>query len=117
MSTATPTDSMTHYIGQGDTAPQFQATLTSERTASWTLAGASVKLWIWPENGGAAILAGGSCSIVDPVAHSITYSPIASDTAVAGKHPMRVIVTFADGTKESFPNDGYGTWAVSATPS
>lgn len=95
---------LTHYIKQGDTDPILSATLTSESTAPWSLADASVYLNITAEGTGTTIRNRGVCTVVDATLHTVTYQPVSGDTAAPGAHPLEFVVVFADLSVERFPN-------------
>jgi hypothetical protein len=94
------------YIGQGDTASAIQQTLETATGAAVNLTGASVKFTMQPINGGAVKISGAAATIVAPNTNGVVkYSWQAADTDTAGWYVASWEVTYADATKQTFPND------------
>jgi hypothetical protein len=88
----------------GDILPPIGVTLTPLAS---TLAGATVRFKMVPEDAG---VAGPSidavATVTDVVAGTVRYNWVAGQTAVAGTYRARFVVTYGDGSVETFPSSG-----------
>lgn len=89
------------YIKRNDTSPSVEATL-SAKGSPVDLTGATVYFHMSDGLGGLG-------TIVDPSTGKVRYDWQAGDTATAGVYYSEWEVVYADGKKETFPNDGYST--------
>lgn len=114
------------YIGQGDTASPIVRTLTDALGAAVDIQGATVRFNMIPIRGGTPVVNAGLAlnqqngTGVDGTKGRVAYgtgsSPWGGATAVAGDYLVQFVVTFADGTVETFPNGGYLLLTVTADP-
>lgn len=89
-------------IGQGDTAPALTAQLTQNGTPV-NLTGATVEFRMAP-HGTKTTTVDGTATLTDATNGKVSYPWKASDTATPGDYDFMFVVTFSDGSKESFPN-------------
>ena len=97
-------------IAVGDTAPPITGTLLlADRVTPQNLTGATVTLEVRNAVTGAVLFAGRPVTLVDAANGKVQYAWQSGDTATAARYEGRWHVTYADGTKETFPNghDGF----------
>ncbi|HEU5032683.1 MAG TPA: BppU family phage baseplate upper protein [Spirillospora sp.] len=97
---------------RGDTAPALSATLYADDAGATPLdlTGATVKLIMATtasEPGNPKVNA--ACQLVDAAAGQVSYSWLPTDVDTAAKYQAEFEVTWADGTIQTFPRDGYLT--------
>jgi hypothetical protein len=97
---------MTFYIKQNDTVPSLRADLKNGDDEAIDLTGASVK-FIMRAIGSTTVTTNASASIVDDEGGTVQYNWQAEDTDTVGSYQAEFEVTYAGGTIETFPNDGY----------
>ena len=90
----------------GDTAIVWNDTLTYSDNTPVNLTGATVNLVVRTFDS-ATPLFNSAASIVTPLAGTVSYSPTAVNTAVAGNYMGNWIVTFSGGAVQTFPTVGY----------
>jgi hypothetical protein len=95
----------TFYLKSEDTAPVLEATLTDASGEPIDLTGASVLFKMaTPRNGETVVDT--SARIADASAGLVRYPWAAEDTAEPGRYRAEFVVTYADGSIETFPNVG-----------
>jgi hypothetical protein len=99
------------YIKQGDVLPVITTQCLDENGAAVNLTGASVRFLMRPQRQ-AAIKVNALASITTAAEGRAKYEWQSGDTDRAGTYEAEWEVTFADGKKSTFPNDGYNTIAV-----
>lgn len=105
-------------LGQGDTGGVLQMTLLNDEEKPVDLSSASVDLELAPPRGGLVVDA--DAEVVDPPTSGVVRYPPDGDDWPAGVVDTaqtlygRFEVTFADGSVQSYPNDGYLTLTVTA---
>jgi hypothetical protein len=93
-------------IRKGDTKPVLSYTCTDSAGAAVNITGATVTFVMRAITAtGPAVNA--AATIVSGPAGTVSYTFTANDTAVAGPYAGEFHVTFGDGTKQTFPGDGY----------
>jgi len=97
---------MAFTIKQGDTAPIMEANLRQPSGAAAPLAGAAVKFYMRPR-GRSTITTNSAAAVTDAANGVVQYSWVAADTQQPGAYEGEFEVTYADGTIETFPNEGY----------
>lgn len=96
----------TFYLKAADTAPVLEATLEDASGEPIDLTGASVGFaMIEPRNGATVIDAG--ANVADAANGLVRYPWADGDTDTPGRYRAEFVVTYADGTVETFPNAGY----------
>lgn len=90
------------YIGQNDTSPGITISLLDADDTAVNLVGASVQLRMTTASGRGLVTE--AMTVDDEVGGVVSYAWQAGDTAVAGTHLAKIIVTYLDGTIETFPN-------------
>ena len=96
----------TFYLKASDTAPVLEATLTDASDSPIDLTGASVDFeLVEPRNGPTAIDAG--ANVADASGGVVRYPWADGDTDTPGRYRAQFVVTYADGSVETFPNVGY----------
>lgn len=91
------------HLMVGDTAPPLRVTL-SNADGPQDLTGASVVMRLKP-NTGDPVLEVDMDIDGDPTTGVVTHSWEPSETAVALRYTAEFVVTFADDTVQTFPND------------
>lgn len=94
------------HIKRNDTSPSIEAVL-SDSNGPVNLTGATVNFYM-------ANLVSGAATITDAAAGEVRYDWQAGDTTKLGYHLAEWEVVYADGKKETFPNDGYSTIKITA---
>lgn len=97
---------MTFYIKQNDTSPAMLATLQDANAVAVNVVGASVKFHM-RAIGSNQTKVNAAATIVNADNGEVRYNWTASDTNTVGSYQAEFQVTYADGTIETFPNDGY----------
>ena len=94
---------------QGDTAPAWTDTLTYSDGTAANLTGASVSFVMRARSQNAPVT-NATATIVNPTAGTVSYTPTAADTAIAGLYTANWVVTFSGPTViQTWPTDGYLT--------
>src|SRR3989338_2836568 len=97
------------HIRKGDRLPAIEAQLFSDDDAV-VLTGASVELRYRPVNGGTVVVK--TAAVSDAATGKVKYEWGSVDTDTAGVYEALWRVTFADGRKASYPNQGFIKFAV-----
>jgi len=97
---------MAFIIKQGDTSPSLAARLVTADNQSANLAGATV-VFHFRKTRGVASVVSAAAVVVDPATGQVRYDWTESDTAASGNFEGEFEVTYADGSIETFPNEGY----------
>lgn len=106
---------MAFTIKQGDRRPLFVVALkdnfgeTNEAAVNLTTATGAV-FNMRGANAGALKINRGSATITNAAGGEVTYTWGTADTDTAGAFESEVEITWNDGLKETFPNEGY--WDV-----
>lgn len=96
----------TIYITEDDTSPAVSATLTDSAGNAIDLTGASVDFVLAEPRGGGNVV-DSPATITNASAGEVEYLWSSSDTADSGLFYGTFVVTFGDGSVETFPNTGY----------
>jgi hypothetical protein len=96
--------SNTFHIKRNDTSPALVRVLDAEDAG--TLAGSTVRFYM-ARTDGSLIVDGAECTILDAADRRVAYEWTAQDTAEAGVFRAEFEEVKADGSKETFANDGY----------
>lgn len=97
---------MTFSIKQNDTAPSLRATLLDGDGNPVNLSGSTVRFHM-RLLGQTAIVVNQSATLIDAANGIAQYNWVAADTDTIGSYQAEFEVTYANGTIETFPNDGY----------
>lgn len=100
---ATPT----FFIKQNDNRPSLSVSLRDDKDRSVDVTGATVLFHMRNAADDSVTINGGAVDIVDAARGNVRYSWVVANTATAGAFEGEFQVTFADGTIQTFPNDGY----------
>lgn len=95
---------MAFNIKQNDTSPSLQATLKDSALNPVNLLGASVQFHMKSLDGTLKVDA--SMDVVDVDSGIIRYDWQSGDTDTVGAYYIEFEVTYADGSVETFPNNG-----------
>lgn len=95
----------------GDTADVFSGTLYSGG-APRSLAGSTVKLWMWDSRTHALKLNGVVCLVEPSGTGTWSYQPIGADVDTAGEWEYDVEETTATGKLAVYPSKGYGKFVT-----
>jgi hypothetical protein len=95
----------------GDTADVFSGTLYSGG-APRSLAGSTVKLYMWDSRTHALKINGVSCAVEPSGTGTWSYQPIAADVDTAGEWEYDVEETTAAGRLAVYPSSGYGKFVT-----
>lgn len=88
----------------GDVLPPMGVTLTPLAS---TLAGATVRFKMAPEDTGVAgPTIDAAAAVTDPDAGAVRYDWVSGQTDVRGTYRARFVVTYGDGSVETFPSSG-----------
>lgn len=96
---------MTFYIKQNDTQPRMLATLKDGDENLIDLTGASVRFHM--RTVGGSVVTDSAAVVVTAGSGLVRYDWQAADTDTVGSYQAEFEVTYADGTIETFPNNGY----------
>lgn len=96
----------TFYLKSGDTAPVLEATLEDGSGNPIDLTGASVQFNLRQARAGDLLIDNGM-TIADASNGLVRYSWADGETDVNGRYRAEFIVTYGDGSIETFPNSGY----------
>jgi len=96
---------MAFTIKQGDTSPSLVANLVTPSRQPVFLGGASVLFHMRGRRSTGVLTA--AATVVDAETGQVRYDWAEGDTAVAGDFEAEFEVTYADGSVETFPNEGY----------
>lgn len=102
---------MSYTIVQGNMLPVLSATLSYADGTPADLTGATVNLVLKNVNATSTYLSA-ACTAAGS---TVTYNWVSGDTAVPGDYVGEFVVTFPDGTLQSFPTEGY--FPVTIAPS
>lgn len=102
---------MTFSIVQNDLLPVLTATLSYADGTAVDLSGATVNL-ILRNPDATTVYLNAACTASGS---TVTYAWTTGDTAVPGDYVAEFVVTFTDGTAQSFPTEGY--FPLTITPS
>lgn len=92
---------------QGDTRPLFTYPLTNADGTAVNLTGATVKLVMRDHQQDDPIKLTGVVTVTGAATGGVQYAPTAADTATPGLYMGNWVVTFADGSTQTFPTSGY----------
>ena len=95
---------MAFTIKQNDTSPSLGATLKDANLVPISLVGATVKVHMNSIDG--SVKVNQTMTVTDAEGGVIQYDWQAGDTDTVGAYSAEFQVTFADGTVETFPNNG-----------
>jgi Rib/alpha/Esp surface antigen-like repeat protein len=93
-------------IKKGDRRPSYSVTLTNSSGTAYDITGATGVTFRFKSGTSATI--SGAGVIVSASAGTVRYDWGASDTQTAGQYSTEVVVTYNDGTLQTFPSDGFG---------
>lgn len=93
-------------IKSGNTAPALTVQLTDDLDQPASIIGGTVRMLMRPLSGGPAVI-DAAASIIDPAIGIVSYQWVAGQTDVVGEYDVSFVVTFGDGTEQTFPGDGY----------
>lgn len=91
---------------QGDTSPTWTDSLVDATGATVNLTGASVQ-FVMRTLTASTPTTNAAATIVTPATGQVSYTPTATDTALAGHYMGSWVVTFSGGAVSTFPVDGY----------
>lgn len=97
---------MTFYIKRNDTSPSLLGTLEDGAGAAVNVNGATVRFHL-RSFGAQAIKVDAAAVVVSGLTGVVRYDWQPGDTDTIGSYQAEFEVTYADGTIETFPNDGY----------
>lgn len=96
----------TFYIKESDTAPELEATLEDGSGSPIDLTGGAVDFRMYePRNGDTVV--DEDATIRDKEGGVVGYVWQDGDTDTAGRYRAEFVVTYPDGSVETFPNAGY----------
>jgi uncharacterized protein YfaS (alpha-2-macroglobulin family) len=98
--------SATFPLKVGDSAPVLQATLSDSDGNAVDLTGADVQFRLLEPRDGATKI-DSPATIHDASNGIVRYQWASGDTDEAGRYRAEFEVTYADGSVETFPNDGF----------
>lgn len=90
---------MTFIIKRNDTSPAVVYALSTD-AGIVNLTGATVRFYM-----GSVVAA--DAAVLDALGGIVSYEWLPSDTATVGFYNAEFEVIYSDGTKETFPNEGY----------
>lgn len=93
-------------IKQNDTAPALIVAVEHDSDVPIDLTNATVEFHMRNVDTG-EVKVDSAGTVHDVAQQQVRYDWIAGDTATPGTYEMEFEVTFADGTVETFPNDGH----------
>jgi len=99
------------FIKQGNTTPVFTATIVDNSGAVVNLTAGSVK-FIMRALTAQGTTVNATATIISGVAGTVSYTPTATDTALAGTYLVEWQYTLSGGATGTFPVDGYQTAVV-----
>jgi len=94
-------------IRQNDTAPIFTYSLVKPDGTVPNLTGATIQFEMREQIVGNRFVSGSAAIVGSPTLGQVSYTWQPTDTNQAGNYNALFLVTFADGTEESFPNDHF----------
>lgn len=94
-------------IVQGDTAPAYPDVLSFDDGTAANLAGATVQFGLRSLTSNSPIALTGIVTVTGASTGAVQFTPSALDTAVAGNYMAQWVVTFLDGSRMTFPTEGY----------
>lgn len=101
---------MSFYIKKGDRYPSISARLSTGKS----ITGGSVKFRMRKQGvSGAALKVDAAAVIVNGTTNDVRYDFAAIDTDEIGAFDAEWEITYADGKRETVPNDGFFTVRVS----
>jgi Rib/alpha/Esp surface antigen-like repeat protein len=90
----------------GDTAPVVRATLLDASGDPVDLTGASVR-FVMATAAGATPAVDDAATLADAASGAVEYAWVAGDTDTPGEYVCEFEVTYADGSTQTFPTEGY----------
>jgi hypothetical protein len=96
----------TFYLKTGDTAPILEAVLEDASGEPIDLTGVSCSFHMFEPRNGASVI-NTDATIADATNGIVRYPWADDDTDNAGRYRGEFVVTYADGSTETFPNAGY----------
>jgi hypothetical protein len=96
----------TFHLKSSDTAPVLEASLTDANEEPIDLTGADVAFELREPRNGATVVDAGA-NVADTTGGVVRYPWADGDTDEAGRYRGQFVVTFADGSVETFPNVAY----------
>lgn len=90
---------MTFFIKRNDTSPAVEYTLSTDDGVV-NLTGATVRFYM-----GNVVAA--DAVVLNAIGGIVSYDWLPADTATVGFYNAEFEVIYSDGSKETFPNDGY----------
>lgn len=100
------------YIDSGDTQPVLVDHLAYESGSPVNLTDATVALAMRSAYGADVVPLAGTVTITGAVDGDVRYAFAASDTQTPGSYIAKWVVSFPDGSRMSFPTDGFITISV-----
>jgi len=97
---------MTFYVKQNDTSPAMLATLQDADGNAVNVTGATVRFHMRAV-GSTTVVVDEAATIVTALDGLVRYDWQAADTDTIGSYQAEFEVTYADATRETFPNDAY----------
>jgi hypothetical protein len=99
-------------IKAGDQNPIFTDTLTLKDGSVPPLAGAKLAFVLRSLTASAPVKVTGTATITDLLSGAVQFAPTSSDTATPGLYQANWIVTYAQGSQQTFPTVGYLTVSI-----
>ncbi len=96
-----------HFVKQGDTVRRFRRRLLDGNGVPVNLTGASIDFSMRVKPAGTVKVNLGSATVVDGGGGLVQYAQVSGDVDTADTFETEWKVTYADGTIQRFPNDGY----------
>ena len=93
-------------IKQGDTSPALSVQFKWDDSVV-DLTDATVKMYMGLYDESSLLIDGATCTITDAENGEIEYAWQTGDTDVVGLYEVEFVVTFSDGTIQTFPNDQF----------
>jgi hypothetical protein len=94
------------HLKAGDTRPELEAVLEDQNDEPIDLTGADVSIRLLEPRGGDEVL-NEPMTVSDATGGTVRYVWADGDTGDPGRYRTEFVVTYADGSEETFPNDGY----------
>lgn len=97
---------MEFHLKTGDTSPSLRCFLLDGEGAAVPLTGATVVFSMFTQKA-VAVITRRAVTITDAPAGAVRFDWQSGDTAASGTFNSEFEVTYAGGSVETFPNDGY----------